>query len=134
MLITFSDGTSGKFLYDKISLNKLLSTLQTRNVLVAVYLEPAKEKVRPVMLGSCQAANREGCEVYREYVGLLEPRKRPFTQREEQALKWAAIYQEPVTSGAKMFRERSGSKLGINLERIRIMRIKVARSIIGAVF
>ncbi|MGZ3723858.1 MAG: hypothetical protein ACXVA9_13035, partial [Bdellovibrionales bacterium] len=103
----FADGTRENFAINESSLVKLKEKLLTTNVLVALYAPPALEKIRYILKNACIATEYNGCEAYDEYIGLMDNGKRPFNRREEQALKWATIFQMPMNSTATMFRKES---------------------------
>jgi hypothetical protein len=69
-------------------------------------------------------------------MGLMENHARAFSRSEEQALKWATIYQEPTHFTARRLRNEPGSKrqLRAQIAMQRKARLVTSATILRAVF
>ncbi len=78
----------------------------------------------------------EECDIYNYYRGFWDKRRRQFSVREEQAIKWAIIHQTPTLEDIPALRRitSSPSKLRDNIHSLKESRYKVAFSILKAVF
>lgn len=133
----FTDGTRITLTGGQHSLALLSRKLENENVTQVTYSLQALERVREVLRGACKAVNPERwCESYDTYMGLSDNRARIFSRKEEQALKWATIYQTPNTFATRVLKKQSTSPedLRIRIERLRHTRLITSTSILRGVF
>lgn len=134
---SFTDGTRITLTGGQHSLALLSRKLETENVIQVTYSPQALERVREVLRGACIAVNPERwCDSYDTYMGLSDNRARVFSRKEEQALKWATIYQTPNTFSTRVMKKQSTSPedLRIRIERLRNMHLITSTSILRGVF
>lgn len=102
---TFRDGHTMGYDGKRESLILFAKRLQRSTLTQVQYNPSALEKLAHIYQDACVALGRDHCENYDTYSGWLAGEPRPFSDREEQALKWSTLFQVPARELAARYRE-----------------------------
>jgi hypothetical protein len=101
----FTNGKRGLFAWDYRSAAKLSDLLRVTKLDSVQYLPASIATLRKIFTSACEILKRKNCEVYATYTNLSDDSVRPFTKRQELALKWATVHMAPSTEQAAMARD-----------------------------
>jgi hypothetical protein len=95
ILAKFKNGQAAVFAADKVSLERLATFLVRTQIVKVVYLPGTLLKIGETLKQACNVLGRDGCDAYDKFQGFTEKSRRPFSPKQELAIKWATFQSTP---------------------------------------
>ena len=92
---TTEDGRKIDLRCDDSSIARLVRILRNWEILEVQYSPESLQRVGRLLQRACEASGRKNCSVYSSYQGWTDSVARPFSMKEERAIKWATLHLMP---------------------------------------